>query len=62
MKVKELIEKLQKVDPEWHVEQTGSTGSIYVSEHNREQGRETGDRYGWLFLDERPLKLLTTRK
>lgn len=53
MTVRQLIEKLIKLDPEWNCVGTRS-GSIEV-------WSPLGWRYGWVFFDDRATKILKRR-
>jgi hypothetical protein len=62
MKVKELITKLQELDPNWDITGTNS-GSLYAWEdydHNQDNAH-VGKRYAHVFTDDRAIRYRTHR-
>jgi hypothetical protein len=59
MKVRELIEKLKQVDPEWEAENTNSK-TIWICEPGYEG--KPGQRYGYVALYDKPIRFLTVRE
>lgn len=54
MTVRDLVRRLKGIPSDWEVSGTNS-GSLQVWE-------PSGPRYGWVFTDDRPNKIVTSRR